>query len=135
MSAKVSTLLNVAPGAGRYVFLLIGWNDYADPVRDELNRQADAFGMDLGPSGVLVQAYPQRMYEIAREVMGKPWPPEIAERFQSDQDVSIQGCLPPVGFMLQAGRRRGTAGARVCRLRAALTESRAVSPWAVAESR
>ena len=89
MSAKVSTLLNVAPGAGRYVFLLIGWNDYADPVRDELNRQADAFGMDLGPSGVLVQTYPQRMYEIAREVMGKPWPPEIAERFQSDQDPII----------------------------------------------
>ena len=89
MSAKVSTLLNVAPGAGRYVFLLIGWNDYADPIRDELNRQADAFGMDLGPSGVLVQAYPQRMYEIAREVMGKPWPPEIAERFQSDQDPII----------------------------------------------
>ena len=89
MSAKVSTLLNVAPGAGRYVFLLIGWNDYADPVRDELNRQADAFGMDLGPSGVLVQAYPQRMYEIAREVMGKPWPPEIAEHFQSDQDPII----------------------------------------------
>ena len=70
MSAKVSTLLNVDPGGGRYVFLLIGWNDYADPVPDELNRQADAFGMDLGPSGVLVQAYPQRMYEIAKEVLG-----------------------------------------------------------------
>jgi hypothetical protein len=71
---------------GRYVFLLIGWNDYSDPVRDELNRQADAFGMDLGPSGLLVQAYPQRMYEIAREVLGKPWPAEIAERFESDQE-------------------------------------------------
>lgn len=89
MSAKVSTLLNVDPGGGRYVFLLIGWNDYADPVRDELNRQADAFGMDLGPSGVLVQAYPQRMFEIAKEVLGKLWPPEIAERFQSDQDPII----------------------------------------------
>lgn len=89
MSAKVSTLLNVDPGGGRYVFLLIGWNDYADPVRDELNRQADAFGMDLGPSGVLVQAYPQRMYEIAKEVLAKPWPPEIAERLQSDQDPII----------------------------------------------
>lgn len=89
MSAKVSTLLNVDPGGGRYVFLLIGWNDYTNPVRDELNRQADAFGMDLGPSGVLVQAYPQRMYEIAKEVLGKPWPPEIAERLQSDQDPII----------------------------------------------
>ena len=67
-------------------FLLIGWNDYADPVRDELNRQADAFGMDLGPSGLLVQAYPQRMYEIAREVLNKSWPTEIAERFHSDPE-------------------------------------------------
>ena len=89
MSAKVSTLLNVGPGGGRYVFLLIGWNDYADPVREELNRQADAFGMDLGPSGLLVQAYPQRMYEIAREVLGKPWPTEIADRLDSDPDPII----------------------------------------------
>jgi hypothetical protein len=89
MSAKVSTLLSVGPGDGRYVFLLIGWNDYADPVRDELNRQADAFGMDLGPSGLLVQAYPQRMYEIAREVLGKSWPADIAERFHSDPDPII----------------------------------------------
>jgi hypothetical protein len=80
---------HVGPGGGRYVFLLIGWNDYADPVRDELNRQADAFGMDLGPSGLLVQAYPQRMYEIAREVLGKSWPAEIAERFHSDPDPII----------------------------------------------
>ena len=89
MSAKVSTLLNVDPGGGRYVFLLIGWNDYADPVREELNRQADAFGMDLGPSGVLVQAYPQRMYEIAGEVLYKPWPPEIAGRFELDPEPII----------------------------------------------
>ncbi len=86
MSARVSTLLNISPGSGRYIFLLIGWNDYFDPVRDELNRQADAFGMDLGPSGLLVQAYQQRMYEIGREVLDKPWPPDIAERFELDPD-------------------------------------------------
>jgi hypothetical protein len=89
VSAKVSTLLNVGPDGGRYVFLLIGWNEYADPVRDELNRQADAFGMDLGAAGVLVQAYPQRMYEIAAEVLAKPWPPEIARRFEYDPDPII----------------------------------------------
>ena len=69
--------------------MLIGWNDYANPVRDELIAKQTPFGMDLGPSGVLVQAYPQRMYEIAREVMGKPWPPEIAERFNRIQDPII----------------------------------------------
>ena len=41
----------------------------------------------------------------------------LYRQFRPDYfDVSIQGCLPPVGFMLQAGRRRGAAGARVCRL-------------------
>lgn len=90
MGARVSTLLNVGPRGGRYVFLLIEWNDYAYRVRDELNRQAEAFGMDLGPSGgVLVQAYPQRMYEVAQEVLDKPWPSEIVERFRSDQDPII----------------------------------------------
>jgi hypothetical protein len=90
MGARVSTLLNVGPQGGRYVFLLIEWNDYAYRIRDELNRQAEAFGMDLGPSGgVLVQAYPQRMYEVAKEVVEKTWPPEIAERFRSDEDPII----------------------------------------------
>jgi hypothetical protein len=60
VSARVSTLLNLEPAGGRYVFLLVEWNDYADRVRDELNRQADAFGLDLGPAGVFVEAYPQR---------------------------------------------------------------------------
>jgi hypothetical protein len=87
----------LATGAGldrftlslRYMFLLIEWNDYAYPVRDELNRQAYAFGMDLGAGGVLVRAYPQSMYQVARQVADKPWPSEIAERFQSDQDPVI----------------------------------------------
>jgi hypothetical protein len=89
VSARVSTLLNVGPRGGRYVFLLVEWNDYADRVRDELNRQAAAFGMDLGPAGVWVEAYPQRMYDIAKEVVDKAWPAEIADRFESDQEPII----------------------------------------------
>jgi hypothetical protein len=89
MSEKVSTLLDVDPGGGRYVFLLIVWNDYADRVRDELNRQADAFGEDMGRSGTLVQPYPQRIHDVASEVLHKPWPPEIAGRFESDQEPII----------------------------------------------
>lgn len=89
MSARVSTLLNLEPAGGRYVFLLVEWNDYADRVRDELNRQADAFGLDLGPAGVFVEAYPQRMYEVAKQVVAKDWPAEIIERFESDQEPII----------------------------------------------
>jgi hypothetical protein len=71
-SALVSTLLNVGPGAGRYVFLLVAWNLYANDVRDEINRRAQAFGLDLGPSGTLVQPYPEGMREMAGEVIAKP---------------------------------------------------------------
>lgn len=86
MSERVSTLLHVAPDGGRYIFLLVEWNDYADPVRDELNQQADAFGLDLGSDGVFVEAYPQRMYEIGKQIQMKAWPGDIAERFETDQD-------------------------------------------------
>jgi hypothetical protein len=89
VSARVSTLLNLEPAGGRYVFLLVEWNDYADRVRDELNRQADAFGLDLGPAGSFVEAYPQRMYEVAKQVVAKAWPAEIIERFESDQEPII----------------------------------------------
>ena len=86
MSARVSTLLNIDPRGGRYVFILIPWNNYKDKLRDEWNRQANAFGMDLGPSGLLVEGYPQRMYEIAAEIQEKPWPAGIKNRFESDGD-------------------------------------------------
>jgi hypothetical protein len=89
MSARVSTLLNVGAQGDRYVFLLVEWNDYSDKVRDELNRQADAFGLDLGPVGTFVQAYPQRMYDVAEEVMKKNWPAEISEHFELDQEPII----------------------------------------------
>lgn len=89
VSARVSTLLSVGPRGGRYVFLLVAWNDYADSVRDELNRQAGAFGLDLGPAGVFVEAYPQRMFEIGKEVLDKAWPDEISERFVTDQEPII----------------------------------------------
>ena len=82
-------MLHVGPGGGRYVFLLVEWNDYADRVRDELNRQADAFGLDLGPAGGFVEAYPQRKHEIAEQVIAKEWPPEICQRFEFDQEPII----------------------------------------------
>jgi hypothetical protein len=85
MSGLVSTLLHVGPEGGRYVFLLVTWNDYADALRDELNRQGQAFGLDLGPSGHLVQPYPQRMYQVAEEVVAKPWPTELRQRFDVEQ--------------------------------------------------
>jgi hypothetical protein len=89
VAAKVSTLLNVAPVKGGYVFLLVAWNDYADRVRDELNRQADAFGQDLGPSGLFVSAFPERKFRIAEQVLGKPWPPEIAQRLAEDPEPIV----------------------------------------------
>jgi hypothetical protein len=89
VSALVSTLLNVDPGGGRYVFALITWNEFADAVRDELNRQAQAFGLDLGPAGTLVQPFPQRMYEVAEEVLAKPWPTEVRRRFDDEQEPII----------------------------------------------
>jgi hypothetical protein len=89
VSARVSTLLNLEPAGSRYIFLLVEWNDYADLVRDELNRQADAFALDLDGNGWFVQAFPQRMYEIAEQVVAKAWPAEIGERFKSDQDPII----------------------------------------------
>jgi hypothetical protein len=89
MSEKVSTFVEVGRGPHRYAFILVVWNDYADRVREELNRQADAFGADLGPQGVFVQAFPARAYETAEQVLGKAWPDEISARMADDQDPII----------------------------------------------
>lgn len=86
MSAKVSTFLNVGGDAYRYTFLLVVWNDYADGVRNEINRHADAFGGDLGPAGLFVEPFPDRKYETAAEVLAKEWPEEVKLRMHNDAD-------------------------------------------------
>jgi hypothetical protein len=86
VSALVSTLVNEDLRGGRYLFALIAWNEYGTDVHDEFTRQAQAFGLHLGDAGTLVQPYPQRMFDVAKEVLGKPWPPEILDRFHHDQD-------------------------------------------------
>lgn len=86
MSAKVSTFVRVGGAPYRYTFLLVAWNDYADGVRDELNRQSEAFGADLGPDGLFVQPYTQRMHETAGEVLAKAWPDDVRERLAADPD-------------------------------------------------
>ena len=113
MSARVSTLIDIGPRSGRYVFLLVEWNDYADDVRDELNRQAEAFGQDLGPAGWFVRAYDRRMFDIANEVLRKKWPAEIADRFGTDQEpiilildrdwTTFDPCAHPYGIIWLSG--------------------------------
>lgn len=68
---------------------MIAWNDYLSEVREALEKQALAFGLDLGPAGTVVQAYPQRMYEIVEEVLDKEWNEESRSRLLDAQDPVI----------------------------------------------
>src|SRR4051794_27379311 len=86
MSSRVSTFLWVGGEPYRYTFLLVAWNDYADAVRDEINRQAEAFGADLGSQGVFVRPFTQRMYETGEEVLDKAWPDDVRHRMANDAD-------------------------------------------------
>jgi hypothetical protein len=89
MSSTVSTFISVGGDPYRYAFVLASWNDYSDAVRDELNRQAEAFGADLGPKGIFVRAFPQRMHETAEEIRDKTWPDAIAQRLADEADPII----------------------------------------------
>src|SRR3954465_11330889 len=86
MSSRVSPFLWGGGEPYRYTFLLVAWNDYADAVRDEINRQGEAFGADLGRDGVFVQPFTQRMYETGQEALDKPWPDDIRDRMADDAD-------------------------------------------------
>lgn len=48
MSAKVSSFKTVRMNEYDYVFIIAGWNDYVTPITDELNKQLEPFGEDLG---------------------------------------------------------------------------------------
>ena len=89
MSERVSTLLHVGPKGGRYVFLLVEWNDFAHGVKEELNRQADAFGLALGAHGTFVEAFDRKVDEVAGQVLEKSWPEDISGRLATDQEPII----------------------------------------------
>jgi hypothetical protein len=89
MSYRVSSLLNVSPVGGRYVFLLVEWNDFAHGVKEELHRQPDAFGQTMRSKGMFVRAFERSTDAIVEQVMDKQWPAEITGRLATDQEPII----------------------------------------------
>ena len=86
MSGKVSLFAPAKIGDFRYLFFIVGWNDYATQLKEEMSKQLDAFGADLGTSGEVLQAYKSSEYQTFEEVAGKRWAPEFLEQLQNDVD-------------------------------------------------
>ena len=86
MSAKVSLFAPVTIGSFSYLFFIVGWNDYATELKNEMSKQLDAFGADLGTSGMVLQAYKSSEYLTFEEIARKRWPKDFLERLQADVD-------------------------------------------------
>lgn len=89
MVALVSTFLHVGGPPYRYAFIFAAWDTFYDEVRNELTRQAHAFGGALGGKGIFVQPFPERMHEAANEVLGKQWPDALRQRLDDSADPII----------------------------------------------
>ncbi len=94
---SVSSFAAVGGPPYRYTFLLVVCNTYTDSVRTELNQQAEAFAADLHGQGELAQSFPQRIYDTAREVLAKPWPPDLIERMEDDPEPFMVVIDEPFG--------------------------------------
>ena len=87
MSELVSTFLPVTlRGGGEYLFFIVTWADYVTPISEQLEKQAEAFGADLGIKGAVIRAYRQHAKSTFAEVLAKKWPEEVRQRFDSEQD-------------------------------------------------
>lgn len=73
-------------GGFKYLFLIVGWNDYGTQLKEEMAKQLDAFGADLGTSALVLQAYKASEYRTFEEVSKKDWPAEFRERLEADVD-------------------------------------------------
>ena len=89
MSELVSSFLDVQLGKQKYLFFLITWNDYVTSLSKTLDDQWEAFGADLGPNGTVIKAYERYAKDNFENVMAKAWPPDIQNRFYSEQDPFI----------------------------------------------
>jgi hypothetical protein len=73
-------------GGFKYLFVIVGWNDYATQLKEEMAKQLDAFGADLATSGLVLQAYKASEHQTFQEILKKDWPAEFRERLNSDVD-------------------------------------------------
>lgn len=86
MSEQVSTLLNVNIGEMKYLFFVVSRNDYSSKIKDELEKQFNAFGEDLGPDAKVIKPYNSAIRRSFEEIQGKPWTKEIRERIDAELD-------------------------------------------------
>jgi len=86
MSAKVSSFERVKIGDFNYVFFLVAWMDYATPLVEELGKQIEPFGADLGVKGLVVEAFKKRTMETFEEVRAKNWPEDFRKRIEDAQE-------------------------------------------------
>lgn len=86
MSAKVSLLAPVQIGSYKYLFVIVGWNEYATQLKEEMVKQLDAFGADLGTSGLVLQPYKASEYQTFNEITKKDWPSDFRQRLDDEVD-------------------------------------------------
>lgn len=76
-------------GELRLHYRYVVFNTYQDPVRDEIDRQKDAFAEDLGSAGVLEEAFESYRADWARAFLAKQWPEDIRRRIDADREPLI----------------------------------------------
>jgi hypothetical protein len=86
MSGLVSSFERVKIGEFRYLFIIVTWNDYASGIAEEIEKQFEPFGADLGIKGQIVKAFKTASFNTADEVLSKKWTKEMKEKLESSQD-------------------------------------------------
>ncbi|MBK9016986.1 MAG: hypothetical protein IPM82_24625 [Saprospiraceae bacterium] len=85
MSAKVSSFEKVKLGDYNYLFFLVAWNDYETSIKEEIDKNFEKFGENIGVEGLIVQAYDKNKWETGDQIIGKDWG-DLNERIQNEQE-------------------------------------------------
>ncbi len=89
MSEKVSSFVPVKIGDFNYLYLLVTWNDFVTPIREELEKQIDPFGAVLGLAGKVIQAFKSMSSRTFQEVLSKEWDTGTKKRIEQDHDQTF----------------------------------------------
>ena len=86
MSGIVSSFEKVKIGEFNYLFFIVTWNDYNTGIAEEIEKQFEPFGADLGLKGQVVKAFKRASFDTGKEVLSKNWPKKTKEKLESSQD-------------------------------------------------
>ncbi len=86
MTEHVSTLAQLHLRGSNFLVIVANESGHSTEIQSKLDKNANLFGNEVGIAARLVRATSRAHINVSRELLEKPWPPEVLNRMRREED-------------------------------------------------